>query len=210
MSISIRVALLVAVSTGIAFAVVAACISSDFVNEQFACVPPSGACPPGQTCQSNERCATTPLDEMTSDGGTDADQPESGIRCGDGGTLCTPESQACCLSASPTSLSCVPLTGGVGLTGNGACEGGVEILCDDSADCMTGDLCCINLDTSHERALLGTECRTHTCPSSGDGGSWLKLCALDAETCKGGLSCKPLESFAPGGPFTANWFYACQ
>jgi hypothetical protein len=122
-----------------------------------------------------------------------------GIRClnGSASTYCEDGTQECCL-ANDNSLSCVSNAGS-------GCEGGTDILCDNSADCA-GEICCINFDSMGD--LLGTNCATD-CPKADTGGMWKELCDPAAETSCSSGKCMPLD-IQPESTFGMQWFYACQ
>lgn len=53
-----RLAFALLVATSLALALVVNCVDSEFQDGRFACVPPSGPCPPGLQCAPDGRCRT--------------------------------------------------------------------------------------------------------------------------------------------------------
>jgi hypothetical protein len=117
---------------------------------------------------------------------------DRGVRCGDGSSYCARPAEECCL-AGDGGLACIPLAGNAS-----PCAGGTDVPCDDSADCPSGQACCITLDP--QSYILSTKC------AAACGGGESRLCDPAAsQPCPGG-ACTALTV----ANFPSGWFHACQ
>jgi hypothetical protein len=119
---------------------------------------------------------------------------DPGVRCGSGNgpSYCATPAQECCLS-DDGGLACIQLAGV-----SSPCPGGTDIECDDSADCPSGQACCINLDS--QSYILSTLCA----PACGS--MQPRLCDPSASQPCGSGTCAALTVANP----TIGWFHACQ
>jgi hypothetical protein len=90
------------------------------------------------------------------------------VLCGE--NLCSLPAQDCC--EQPDSAACQPSTGG-------SCNGGVVARCDEAANCLPGQVCCV---TSLTSSGIETQCMS-SCP-----GSDPQSCRTDGE-CGGAGPC---------------------
>lgn len=121
-------------------------------------------------------------------GGSSSGGTPGVIQCG--AAPCSTQSSVCCVCPGctiPFPTTCYPK-----ITG---CTTGKPVHCDDSADCVGGQVCCAHFDPTTYKFMVAA-C-VDSCPANGNA----RLCVTDAE-CKGGTHCTPLASL-PG-------FKACQ
>jgi hypothetical protein len=126
------------------------------------------------------------LDEMAV--AAEADAPpyqDPGILCG--AIDCTAGTEKCCIYEAGAETVCMEAGVGCGVAS-------AALRCDDTADCPSGDLCCVVFVAAGD---IDVDCLT-SCVDAGP-----RLCNPRASDCPPGLTCGP-EPALPAG------YHACQ